>query len=68
MALGIMISTFGCVNGLILSGGACLLRDGARRLVLQCRGHAQQRGGCQPQRWCSRGVWAAVLNLVRNVR
>ena len=28
MAAGIMISTFGCTNGLMLAGSARLLRDG----------------------------------------
>ena len=38
MAVAILISTFGCVNGLILAGRAGLLCDGARRPVLSQRG------------------------------
>ena len=34
MAAAIMISTFGCLNGMILAGRARLLRHGARRSVL----------------------------------
>ena len=40
MALAIMISTFGCVNGLVLAGPP-LLRDGARRRLLPVSGSAQ---------------------------
>ena len=40
MAVAILLSTFGCNNGLILVRPAGLLRDGARRSLLPAGGHA----------------------------
>ena len=44
MAIGIMISTFGCNNGLIMAG-ARALRDGARRRLVPTGGHAERAQG-----------------------
>ena len=40
MAIAIMISTFGCVNSLVLAGAARLLRDGAGQAFLRAGGRA----------------------------
>ena len=42
MAVAIMVSTFGCVNGLVLAGAPRLLCDGEGRPLLRARGDAEQ--------------------------
>ena len=42
MAAAIMVSTFGCNNGLIFAGAACVLRNGKGRFVFQSVGGIEQ--------------------------
>ena len=74
MAAAIMISTFGCNNGLILAGRAGLLRDGARRPVLQARRALERREGAGGRSGAARrlgrraGVAAHLRHRDRQVR
>ena len=54
MAVAIMISTFGCNNGLILAGARALLRDGEGRTVLQVVGRAEQISRARRGDWSFR--------------
>ncbi len=67
MAVAIMISTFGCNNGLILAGARAyyaMARDGLffRRVGLLNRNHVPAWG------LLIQGIWAGVLVLPRTVR
>jgi len=62
MALGIMVSTFGCVNGLILSGARvyyAMARDG---LFFKSTGFLNTRSVPAPA-LVLQGIWASVLTL-----
>ena len=48
IAIAIMISTFGCVNGLILAGGARAVRDEPGQALLQARGRRPSWCTCTP--------------------
>ena len=63
MAAAIMISTFGCVNGLMLCGRAGLLRHGAGRAVLQARRVAGCEAHAPVFSLAVQCVWACVLTL-----
>ena len=63
MALAIMVSTFGCVNGLVLSRRARLVRDGARRALLRRRRHPVDRRHADRRRSCCRESGPPILTL-----
>ena len=64
LAAGIMISTFGCANGMLLSGARAyyaMARDG-----LFFRGAGElNAAGCRPGGLIIQGIWTAVLVLLR---
>jgi APA family basic amino acid/polyamine antiporter len=64
MALGIMISTFGCTNGLILAGARASYAMARDRLFFRAAG---QLNGARVPAWALvlQGVWAAFLVLPR---
>ena len=64
MAIGIMISTFGCTNGLILAGARAYYAMGRDRVFFRSAGvlnHAKVPAGAL----LLQGVWAAFLVLPR---
>ena len=64
MAIGIMISTFGCTNGLILSGARAYYAMARDRLFFRAAG---QLNDAKVPAWALvlQGVWAAFLVLPR---
>jgi APA family basic amino acid/polyamine antiporter len=64
MALGIMISTFGCTNGLILAGARASYAMARDRLFFRAAGRLN---GAKVPAWALvlQGVWAAFLVLPR---
>jgi APA family basic amino acid/polyamine antiporter len=64
MALGIMISTFGCTNGLILAGARASYAMARDRLFFRAAGRLN---GARVPAWALvlQGVWAAFLVLPR---
>lgn len=64
MAVGIMISTFGCANGLVLTGARAYYAMARDRLFFPAAG---QLNACRVPGWglVIQGVWAAVLVLPR---
>ena len=64
MALGIMISTFGCINGMLMSGARAyfaMARDG----LFFSRAGALNRAHVPGASLAMQGAWAALLVLVR---
>ena len=62
MAIAILISTFGCNNGLILVGRARLLRDGARRLFFR-RAGTLNANHVPAAALIVQSIWTALLCL-----
>ena len=65
MAIGIMISTFGCTNGLILAGARAyyaMARDG---LFFRRVGRAERARRCRRGGWCCRACGRSFLVLPR---
>ena len=68
MAAGIMVSTFGCVNGLVLSGARVILRDGPGRRLLP-PGRARTTPTTSPAfSLVMQGLWASILVLPLTVK
>src|SRR5262249_53991939 len=67
MALGIVVSTFGCNNGLILAGARALYAMARDGLFFRSAGRLNS---CQVPAWALgiQGVWAALLVLPRTVK
>ena len=63
MAVAILISTFGCVNGLVLAGARVYLRDGPRRPVLPARRRRPTPTTSRPSPWSPRGSGPSLLIL-----
>ncbi len=62
MAIAIMISTFGCVNGLILSGARVSYAMARDDLFFARAGHLS-RAGVPTFALVAQGIWAAALTL-----
>ena len=62
MAIAIMISTFGCVNGLILAGARVYYAMAQNGLFFKKTGELNERG-VPANGLILQGVWAAVLTL-----
>ena len=65
LAVGIMISTFGCANGMLLSGATRLLRDGARRTASSDRQAMLNARRVPAWGLMIQGIWTACLVLPR---
>lgn len=64
MAVAIMISTFGCINGMVLSGSRAYFAMAEDRLFFKATGKLN-RAGVPGAALLVQGVWAALLVLPR---
>ena len=60
-----MISTFGCINGLILAGARAYYAMAQDGLFFAQAGTAERAPRCRAGRCWLQGVWAALLVLPR---
>ena len=64
MAVAIMVSTFGCINGMVLSGARAYFAMAEDRLFFRATGKLN-RAGVPGAALLVQGVWAAMLILPR---
>lgn len=62
VAIGILISTFGCVNGMVLAGARVSLAMAADRLFFKKAGELNRNGVPGPALWLQ-ALWASALCL-----
>jgi APA family basic amino acid/polyamine antiporter len=63
VSVAILVSTFGCVNGLILGGGRVLFAMARDGLFFPSAGEVHPRRGTPQNALVLQGVWSAVLAL-----
>jgi APA family basic amino acid/polyamine antiporter len=63
MAIAIMISTFGCLNGMILSGARLYWAMAQDGLFFQAAGQLGERSGVPQVGLILQGVWSVLLTL-----
>ena len=63
ISVAILISTFGCVNGLILGGGRVLFAMSRDNLFFQGAGRVHEDRGTPQNALVLQGIWSAVLAL-----
>ncbi|MGE5184912.1 MAG: APC family permease [Acidobacteriota bacterium] len=63
VSIAILVSTFGCANGLILGGGRVLFAMARDKLFFASAGRVHARRGTPQNALVLQGIWSAVLAL-----
>jgi APA family basic amino acid/polyamine antiporter len=63
VSVAILISTFGCVNGLILGGGRVLFAMSRDQLFFESAGHVHPKFHTPARALILQGIWSSVLAL-----
>nr|HEX4313558.1 amino acid permease [Kofleriaceae bacterium] len=63
VSIAILVSTFGCVNGLVLGGGRVLFAMARDKLFFGAAGRVDQRRGTPRNALVLQGIWSSVLAL-----